>query len=168
MDVDFPSTSFSSHYSSKPKQIRYVNVEVQTDPVQVFPVPTADIREVVVSEDLKLQNKRLTLYNKTILEQRKRQYAQKLSRTRAKQIDYAMKIAQNIDAPVRSKRKMVRTSGPPGASAPKLSLPAYPQSPSDQLKNLQIEEDRMSRPPTPGAQIPTKNEEQLLASDSEV
>lgn len=167
MDVDLPSSSFTNT-STSTKQVRYANVAVQTDPVQVFPIPVTDPREIAVAEDVNLQNKRLAVHNKNILEQRKKLYAQRLSKKRARQINHAMKIAQSIDSPLGIKPKMVRTSGPPGVSAPKLSLPAFYYSPSDQLKNLQIEEEESTaRPPTPGANIPSGNEEQLLASDSE-
>lgn len=172
MQVDdaFPSTSNSAFrpIPYKPK-IRLVNVETQTDPVLVLPSCSEDPRATVLREEAMLRKIKQAEVNKKVLEQRKKYAAQTKATQRAKEIRKAILLSQKPDKDVH-KPKMIRTSGPPGVSC-NLSLPSSyftpPSSAEAALEKMTLQEQDMSRPPTPGYNVSSKVEDILLDSDNE-
>ncbi len=172
MQVDdaLPSTSNSAFrpISFKPK-IRLVNVETQTDPVLVFSPCSEDPRSTVLREDAMIRKSKQAEVNKNILEQRKKYAAQMKATKRAKEIRKAVLLSKLPDKDVPNP-KMIRTSGPPGVSC-NLSFPSSyftpPSSTEAALEKMTLQDQDISRPPTPGSNISSKSEDILLDSDEE-
>jgi len=147
MQVDIPTPNFTH----KPKPIRYVNVATQTDPCQVFPVPSQDIRSVILEEEAQRKKQIRAEKMKIFLEQRKKLAAHKQATIRADKIKKAQALVKESDKSYKIP-KMNRTSGPPGASC-KLTFPKgyFTNSPTVDISKLNITEkdDDYPSPPTP-------------------
>lgn len=143
-------------------KIRVAHVSTQTDPVQVFPIPSVDPRKVVFKEEAAIVQKKIVDLNKKVLEHKAKLMAhtEKLKKAQMNKLFGD----PSYPSPLK-KKKMIRTSGPPGASC-KLTLSNQTSTSTsvttDYQSNIQDTEKELERPPTPGSNHSTQDEDLLL------